>query len=80
MAKNFDFMIIRSNIGLREDNYFAKNATQANLNNIPIGAYCYNEFNSRDCASREDFVLQHEEQADYTISVLKNKKIHKYFS
>lgn len=75
LANNFDFMIIRSNIGLSEDSYFAKNATQANLNNIPIGAYCYNKFDSRDCQSRENFIAQHEHQADYTISVLKNKKI-----
>ena len=75
MSENFDFIIIRSNIGLSEDDFFAKNATQANINNIPMGAYCYNIYQSKDFNSIEEFKKQHEKQADYTISLLKNKKV-----
>ena len=75
MSDYFDFIILRSNIGLTEDDCFATNAKQASLENISIGAYCYNEYNSSDVNSHEEFVKKQEQQADYTLSILKNKKI-----
>ena len=75
MSEYFDFVILRSNTGLSEDDCFAYNAQQAAMENIPIGAYCFNEFNSKGFASLEDFTKKQEQQADFTISVLKNKKI-----
>lgn len=75
MPDYFDFLILRSNIGLTEDDCFATNAKQAALANIPMGAYCYNTFSSDDFDSSEEFVKKQEQQADYTISVLKNKKV-----
>lgn len=75
MSEYFDFIILRSNIGLTEDDCFATNAKQASLENISIGAYCYNAFDSTDVNSHEEFIKKQEQQADYTLSVLKNKKI-----
>lgn len=45
------------------------------MSNIPIGAYCFNEYNSKGFSSLEDFIKKQQQQADFTISVLKNKKI-----
>lgn len=75
MSKYFSFVILRSNIGLTEDDCFSRNAQQAALANVSIGAYCYNAYSSDDFESHEDFVKKQKQQADYTISVLKNKKI-----
>lgn len=75
MSNYFDFVILRSNTGLTEDDCFSYNAQQAAMENIPIGAYCFNEYNSKGFTSLEDFTKKQEQQADFTISVLKNKKI-----
>lgn len=75
MKEEFEFIILRSNRGLTEDDYFATNASQANINDIPIGAYCFNTYTSADFGTHEEFVKKQEQQADFTISVLKNKKI-----
>lgn len=74
MSNYFDFVILRSNTGLSEDDCFAYNAQQTAMSNIPIGAYCFNEYNSKGFSSLEDFIKK-QQQADFTISVLKNKKI-----
>lgn len=75
MGDYFDFIILRSNIGLTEDDCFATNAQQAALADVPVGAYCFNAYSSDDFESHEDFIKKQQQQADYTISVLKNKKI-----
>lgn len=75
MSDYFDFIILRSNIGLTEDDCFATNAKQASLENISIGAYCFNAYDSTDVNSHEEFIKKQEQQADCTLSILKNKKI-----
>ena len=75
MADYFDFIILRSNTGFTEDDCFTYNAQQAALANIPIGAYCFNEYNTAEFSSLDDFIKKQEQQADFTISLLKNKKI-----
>lgn len=75
MKEVFDFVILRSNIGLSEDDCFATNANQANLTGIPVGAFCYNVYNSNDVSTSKEFAQKQAKQADYTISILKNKKI-----
>ena len=75
MGDYFDFVILRSNIGLEEDDCFATNAQQAALADVPAGAYCFNVYSSDDFDSQADFIKKQQQQADYTISVLKNKKI-----
>lgn len=75
MSENFEFIILRCCQGTSPDSCFETNAKNANINNIPIGAYCYNNFNLNNSESKEDFIKKQEAQADYALSLLKNKKI-----
>lgn len=75
MSENFEFIILRCCQGTSADSCFETNAKNANINNIPIGAYCYNDFNLYNSESKEDFIKKQESQADYVLSLLKNKKI-----
>lgn len=75
LNENFDFAILRCAQGKSIDSSFEKNAMNANMNNLPIGAYCYNSYSLDNSENKEEFIRRQEEQADYVISLLKNKKI-----
>lgn len=75
LAENFDFIILKSNEGTLHDSYFESNAANCNINNIPIGVYCYNAFNNKNCPDMESFIERQNAQVDCTISLLNNKKI-----
>lgn len=75
MNEDFEFIIIRCSQGLSEDATFEANALNASQNNIPIGVYCFNDFNMENCADLADFIKKQEQQADFTLELLKNKNI-----
>ena len=76
LEQNFDFIILRSNHGLDVDDNFETNAYNCNLHNIPMGVYCYNEYLGIDCDNDNQlFIKKQNEQADTTLSLLKNKKV-----
>ena len=75
LQENFEFIILKSNEGLNEDSYFEQNAKNCNLYGIPIGVYCYNDFDNRNCETLEEFCKKQQEQANYTLKRLENKNI-----
>ena len=75
LSDNFEFIILRACQGQEKDEFFDLNVEKCNVNNIPIGVYCYNGYNNHNCPDFDLFVKKQEEQADYMISLLKNKKI-----
>jgi len=75
MQENFEFIILRSNQGLNEDSYFEQNAKNCNLYGIPIGVYCFNDFDNSNCETLEEFNKKQKEQASYTLKRLENKNI-----
>lgn len=75
LQENFEFIILKSNQGLNKDSMFENNAKNCSLYNIPIGVYCYNDFNKSNCNTMEEFIKKQYEQADYTLELLKNKNI-----
>jgi len=75
LSENFEFIILRACQGQEKDECFESNVEKCNINNIPIGVYCYNGYSNKNCPDFDLFVKKQEEQADYTISLLKNKKI-----
>ena len=72
---NFEFIILKCSQGTTSDQYFESNASNCNINNIPIGAYCYNGFNNQNCEDDDIFIKRQKEQANYVLSLLKNKRI-----
>ncbi len=72
---NFEFIIAKCNRGLALDPCFENNAKNCNLNNIPMGAYCYNDYDTRNCEDINDFTEKQQAQANFTVEMLKNKKI-----
>ena len=75
MTENYEFMILKCSYGAETDEYFEINAQQANMNGLPIGVYCYNEYTNGNCNSLEEFKKKQELQAEHAISLLKNKRI-----
>lgn len=75
MQKNFEFVILRCAQGLSADTTFEGNALNASQNDIPIGVYCYNDYTLKNSDSIETFIKNQQAQADFTINLLKNKKI-----
>lgn len=75
LNENYDFVILRCTQGTTADSSFEANIVNANMNNIPAGAYCYNEYTLDNVSTRADFAQKQEEQADSVLSLLKNKKI-----
>lgn len=75
LKQNFKYIIARCSQGLMEDDTFEYNVKNCNLNNISVGAYCYNDYNLKNCASLNEFIKCQNMQADYVLSLLKNKKI-----
>lgn len=75
LKQNFKYIIARCSQGLMEDDTFEYNVKNCNLNNISVGVYCYNDYNLKNCASLDEFIKCQNMQADYVLSLLKNKKI-----
>lgn len=75
LQENFEFIILRSNQGLTEDSYFEQNAKNCNLYGIPIGVYCFNNFDNTNCETLEEFNRKQQEQANFTLKTLENKNI-----
>lgn len=75
LRENFDFIILKCSQGLSIDSYFDINALNCNTNNIPMGVYCYNGFDIRNCEDLSEFVKNQRKQAEFTLENLNNKKI-----
>lgn len=75
ISNNFDYVILKCAEGKNTDSCFEKNAMNCNLNNIPMGVFCYNGVTTFSCENLEEFRQLQEEQAEFTIELLKNKKI-----
>lgn len=74
LSENFDYIIVRISQGKKLDVCFENNIYNCNLNNIPVGIYCFNDVR-RNSRSDKDFRKELEEQADFVISNLNNKRI-----
>ena len=72
---NFEFMILRVSQGTHLDKTFESNAKNCNLHDIPMGVYCYNDFDNRDTTDLAEFKELQIEQADFVLDNLKNKKV-----
>lgn len=72
---NFEFMILRVSQGTHLDKTFESNAKNCNLHDIPMGVYCYNDFDNRDTTDLDEFKELQTEQADFVLDNLKNKKV-----
>lgn len=74
LQENFEFIIVRVCQGTRLDSSFETNIKNCNYYNIPTGVYCFNDVR-RNGLTDEDFRKQCEEQANFVIQNLSNKKI-----
>jgi len=74
MNENFEFVIARISQGTKLDNCFENNIKNCNYYNIPVGVYCFNDV-KRNNLSDDDFRKECEEQADFVIQNLSNKRI-----
>ena len=75
MEDNFEFLILRVSQGTDLDDTFEENARNANLHDIPIGVYCFNNYTNKNTDGWDDFVRKQVNQADFVMDSLKNKKI-----
>jgi len=75
MAEDFEFIILKCTEGLDVDSCFENNVKNCSLKDIPVGVYCYNEYDSRNCDTVDDFILKQELQAEKVLETLKNKNI-----
>ena len=75
MEENFEFLILRVSQGTDLDDTFEENARNANLHDIPIGVYCFNNYTNNNTDGWDDFVRKQVNQADFVMQSLKNKKI-----
>ena len=75
MEENFEFLILRVSQGTDLDDTFEENARNANLHDIPIGVYCFNNYTDKNTDGWDDFVRKQNNQADFVMQSLKNKKI-----
>ena len=75
MEDNFEFLILRVSQGTDLDDRFEENARNANLHDIPIGVYCFNNYTNKNTDGWDDFIRKQVNQADFVMESLKNKKI-----
>lgn len=75
LKENFEFIILKCTQGMYVDSKFEENAEDCNINNIPIGVYCFNGFFSNNCANIKEFNKKQREQANFVVKTLNNKKI-----
>ena len=75
IKENFDFLIVRLSQGLNLDSAFEANAKNCALNNIPMGVYTFNNYRGIDYPNKEEYRRALNEQADFVIANLKNKKV-----
>jgi GH25 family lysozyme M1 (1,4-beta-N-acetylmuramidase) len=75
ISDNFEYVILRSNLGLSIDSNFEEYAAKCNLYNIPVGVYCFNKYFKTDDEDLETFKRDQKKQCEYTLSLLNNKKI-----
>lgn len=75
LKENFDYIILKCNQGLTEDDYFENNALSCNSYDIPIGVYTFNNYWKTNTVGLEQFKKQQKEQAEFAVSCLKGKKI-----
>ena len=75
LSNNFEFVILKCSQGLDTDSYFEENAKNCNLNNIPMGVYCFNNYWCDNELEIDDFKKNEEAQADLALSLLSNKKV-----
>lgn len=74
LSNNFDYIIVRVSQGKKLDSCFENNIYNCNLNNIPVGIYCFNDVR-RNNRSDDEFRKDLEEQANFVIQNLNNKRI-----
>ena len=74
LSNNFDFIILKCSQGLSVDSCFESNATNCNINNIPMGVYCYNNYWYSN-SNMSEFKRNEDSQVDLVLSLLNNKKI-----
>lgn len=74
LSSNFEFIILRCSQGLSVDSCFESNSTNCNINNIPMGVYCYNNYWYSE-SNMSEFKREEDAQADLVLSLLTNKKI-----
>ncbi len=75
LRDQFDFIILKCSQGLNVDSCFEVNALNCNTSNIPIGVYCYNGFDLRNCSDIKEFNKKQKEQVEFTLKNLNNKRI-----
>lgn len=75
LSNNFNFIILKCSQGLAEDSCFESNASNCNINNIPMGVYCYNDYWCADNNNLNEFKINSNAQAEVALSLLKNKKV-----
>lgn len=75
VCKNFDFIIIKSNEGETINSTYRNNIEMANKMGIPVGTYCYNKYNTRNCANLDMFKIYQDSQAQAAIAALKNHDV-----
>lgn len=75
LEENFEFIILKCSQGIKMDSSFEENAKNCNLNGIPIGAYCYNNYTKKNCSNMDEFRKNQEAQADFVLSLVKNHDI-----
>ncbi len=75
LKENIDFIILRANQGTMKDAKFDEFISESNINNIPVGIYCFNNYTSDSCSEMDLFISAQKEQAQTTIDLLANKKI-----
>lgn len=75
MKENFEFIILKCNEGNVIDSCYETNAIQCNINDIPMGIYCYNGYTTTNCENETEFRKNQEKQADTTISALATNEV-----
>ena len=75
MKENFEFIILKCNEGDVLDSCYENNATQCNINDIPMGVYCYNGFDITNCVSMDQFKESQKKQVDVTLAAIASKDV-----
>lgn len=74
VKKNFEFVILRTNIGETVDNLYSSHSENCERFDIPMGAYCFNAYWKYNC-NYQDFIDNESKQADKTIELLDGKNV-----
>lgn len=74
-SENFEFAILKASQGTDKDIKFDEFAKGCSINNIAIGAYCFNNYTSHSCKDIDTFIEKQNIQADFFLDCLKNKNI-----